>query len=49
MNETFIISLKILVFGMAGIFVFMLLFWVVIVALQKFFPKEENPSDGKAS
>jgi hypothetical protein len=38
MTETFYISLKIMALGMGGIFIFMLLFWLIIVLLQKFFP-----------
>jgi hypothetical protein len=40
--QTFLTSLDILGLGMLGIFVFMLLFWVIIVALQKVFPADEN-------
>lgn len=35
-------SLKIMALGMLGILVFMLLFWLIIVLLQKFFPYKEH-------
>ena len=41
MTETFIAALKIMGVGMAGIFVFMSLFWFIITALHKRFPGEE--------
>jgi hypothetical protein len=43
--DTFLKSLEILGLGMLGIFVFMLLFWVVIVALQKIFPAEKSAEE----
>ncbi len=38
MSETFLNTLKIMGIGMAGIFVFMLLFWIIITSLHKKFP-----------
>ncbi|MDR2040509.1 MAG: hypothetical protein LBQ60_21545 [Bacteroidales bacterium] len=45
-TDTFFAALKIMGVGMAGIFIFMLLFWVIIKALHKIFPgkKEEQNS-----
>jgi hypothetical protein len=42
MIDTFIKSLEIMGLGMASIFVFMLLFWLVIIGLQKIFPAKED-------
>ena len=38
MTDLFIASLKIMGLGMAGIFIFMLLFWGIIQILHKKFP-----------
>ncbi|MHC1778980.1 MAG: hypothetical protein AB9922_01935 [Bacteroidales bacterium] len=38
MSETFLNTLKIMGIGMAGIFIFMLLFWIIITGLHKKFP-----------
>jgi hypothetical protein len=40
--DTFIKSLEIMGMGMAAIFVFMLLFWLIIIGLQKIFPPKED-------
>ena len=49
-TDTFYDSLKIMGIGMAGIFVFMLLFGIIIYLLRKTFPFETPPkienSDG---
>jgi Na+-transporting methylmalonyl-CoA/oxaloacetate decarboxylase gamma subunit len=42
MIDTFLKSLEIMGLGMASIFVFMLLFWLIIVGLQKIFPSRED-------
>jgi hypothetical protein len=45
-TTTFYAALKIMGFGMAGIFIFMLLFGLIIYALQKIFPfKEKAPTN----
>lgn len=38
MSDTFIASLEIMGIGMAGIFIFMLLFWLIITILHRAFP-----------
>ncbi|MDR1222630.1 MAG: hypothetical protein LBL07_07110 [Tannerella sp.] len=40
--NTFYTALIIMGFGMAGIFIFMLLFGIIIYALQKIFPFKEE-------
>ena len=45
-TTTFYDSLKIMGIGMAGIFVFMLLFGLIILALRKFFPFRNEPEVG---
>jgi hypothetical protein len=47
MSDTFIITLKIMGIGMAGIFVFMLLFWIIITALHKRFPGKREEQGEK--
>jgi hypothetical protein len=42
MIDTFIKSLEIMGMGMASIFVFMMLFWLIIIGLQKIFPEKED-------
>ena len=42
-NTTFYDALKIMGIGMAGIFVFMLLFGIIIFTLRKFFPVKKEP------
>ena len=42
-TKTFYDSLIIMGIGMAGIFVFMLLFGIIIIALRKFFPFKNEP------
>lgn len=46
MTDTFIASLEIMGIGMAGIFIFMLLFWVIITALHKIFPGKRPETEG---
>ena len=46
-NDTFYSALKIMGIGMAGIFVFMLLFGIIILALRKFFPAKDEPEVGE--
>lgn len=43
-SETFKAALEIMAIGMAGIFIFMLLFWGIITGLHRFFPggREED-------
>ena len=40
-------ALKIMGIGMAGIFVFMLLFGIIIFSLRKFFPFKDEPKGVK--
>ena len=40
---TFYAALKIMSIGMAGIFIFMLLFGVIIYVLHKTFPAKDKP------
>ncbi len=42
-QENFFDALRIMGLGMAGIFVFMLLFWGIIVALHRVFPAKSDP------
>ena len=42
-TTTFYDTLKIMGIGMAGIFVFMLLFGIIIYLLRRVFPFKENP------
>ena len=46
-NTTFYTALKIMGIGMAGIFVFMLLFGLIIFSLRKFFPVKDEPKTGE--
>ena len=48
-TTTFYAALKIMGFGMAGIFVFMLLFGIIIFALRKFFPFKKEAKDEKGA
>ena len=41
-TTTFYAALKIMGIGMTGIFVFMLLFGIIILALRKTFPIKDN-------
>ena len=46
MTSTFYATLKIMVIGMGGIFIFMLLFGIIILVLRKYFPlKNELKND----
>lgn len=49
--ETFYISLKLMGIGLAGIFIFMFLFWLITVSLQKLFPykPQEEPNQDSNS
>ena len=49
MTKTFYDSLIIMGIGMAGIFVFMFLFGIFIVGLQKFFPAKNEPENEKGA
>ena len=42
MNEAFLDSLAIMGIGMLGIFAFMLIFYLVIIGLDKLFPHKEE-------
>jgi hypothetical protein len=46
-TTTFYDSIKIMGMGMAGIFIFMLLFGIIIFALRKFFPFKNEPKNEK--
>ena len=48
-TTTFYAALKIMGIGMAGIFVFMLLFGIIIFSLRKFFPAKDEAKTGKNS
>ena len=45
MIENFLKSLEIMGIGMIGIFAFMLIFYLVIVGLDKLFPYKENEEE----
>lgn len=40
--ENFFKSLQVMLFGMGGIFLFMLVFYFVTKGLDRFFPKKED-------
>ena len=42
MNEAFLIALKISGIGLAGVFLFMTIFYFVIIGIDKLFPPEEK-------
>ena len=46
-TTTFYAAIKIMGIGMAGIFVFMLLFGIIIFSLRKFFPFKDEPEVGE--
>ena len=48
MTDTFFAALKITGVGMIGIFIFMALFWVIIIALHKKFPGEKRAKQEEA-
>ena len=48
-TKTFYDSIKIMGIGMAGIFIFMLLFGIIIFALRKFFPFKDEPKTNEKS
>ena len=48
MTDIFFAALMITGVGMAGIFIFMLLFWVIITVLHKKFPGEEKKAAQEA-
>jgi hypothetical protein len=46
---TFYAALKVMGFGMAGIFIFMLLFGIIIYTLQRIFPYKEETQTNENS
>lgn len=47
-TDTFYDALMIMGLGMAGIFVFMLLFWGIITALHRMFPVKKEQNEEKS-
>ncbi|NLI72674.1 MAG: hypothetical protein GX361_08110 [Bacteroidales bacterium] len=42
MNEAFMLALKISGIGLAGVFLFMTIFYFVIIGIDKLFPHEDD-------